>query len=75
VKGHKDRTSTFWNLPLEAQLAIQAYKLATAVQEKSSHGTDRGPMIPESGCQLVKEIKLSQVITVAEFEADVAKKN
>jgi hypothetical protein len=28
VKGHQDRTTTFWNLPLEAQLNIQADKLA-----------------------------------------------
>jgi hypothetical protein len=55
VKGHQDRTTTFWNLPNEAQLNIQADKLATAFQETSSHGTDRGPMIPGSGCQLVME--------------------
>jgi hypothetical protein len=51
VKGHQDRTTTFWNLPLESQLNIQADKLATAFQEESSHGTHRGPIIPGSGCQ------------------------
>jgi hypothetical protein len=55
VKGHQDRTTHFWNLPLEAQLNTQADKRATALQEKSSHGTDGGPMIPGSGCQLVME--------------------
>jgi hypothetical protein len=52
VKGHEDRNTKFWNLP---QTNIQADKLATAFQEKSSHGTDRGPTIPGSGCQLVME--------------------
>jgi hypothetical protein len=55
VKGRQDRTTTFWNLPLEAQLNIQAEKVATALHEGPSHGTDRGPMIPGSGCPLVIE--------------------
>jgi hypothetical protein len=59
-EGPSDRTTKFWNLPLEAQLNVQADKLATAFQEESSHGTDRGPMIPGSGCQLVME---NQVIS------------
>jgi hypothetical protein len=53
VKGHQDRATNFWNLPLEAQLNIQADKLATAIQDTSMHGTDRGPMIHGSGCHSV----------------------
>jgi hypothetical protein len=49
VKDNQDRTTQFWNLPLEAQLNIQAHKLGTAFQEKSSHGMDCGPMIPGPG--------------------------
>jgi hypothetical protein len=58
-EGHQDRTATFWSLPLEAQLNKQVDKLGTAFQETSSHGTDRGPMIPWSGCQLVMEESLN----------------
>jgi hypothetical protein len=55
VKDHHHRTTHFWSIPLEAQLSTQADKLATAFQEKSRQGTDRGQMIPRSGCQLVME--------------------
>jgi hypothetical protein len=55
VKGHQDRTTTSRNLPLEAPLNIQADKLATAFQEESSHGKNRGPVISGSGCQLVMD--------------------
>jgi hypothetical protein len=50
VKGQQDRTTNFRDLLLEAKLDMQADKLVTTFQEKSSHGTDRGPMIPGSGC-------------------------
>jgi hypothetical protein len=46
VKGNQDCSTHFWNRPLETQFNIQADKLATDFQEESSHGTDRGPIIP-----------------------------
>jgi hypothetical protein len=42
VKGHQDRTTNFWNLPLEAQLNIHTDKL---------YGS-------WSGCNLVMEIQV-----------------
>jgi ribonuclease HI len=52
VKGHQDLQGDVRDLPLPAKLNIEADKLATSFQHRTSHVEDRGPMIPGTGCHL-----------------------
>jgi hypothetical protein len=61
VKGRQDHTTHFWNPLPRKQNSIYKQTNSPPFQEKSSHGTDRGPMIPGSGCQLPVD-KENQVI-------------
>jgi hypothetical protein len=55
VKGHQDNLRDVRKLPFPSQLNVQADLLATTFQQASNHATDRGPLIPGTGCQVLIE--------------------
>jgi hypothetical protein len=53
--GHQDTLTDVRELPFPSQLNIQADLLATTFQRASDHATDRGPLMPGTGCQVLLE--------------------
>jgi hypothetical protein len=55
VKGHQDNLRDVRKLTFPSQLNVQADSLATTFQRASNHATDRGLLIPGTGCHVLIE--------------------
>jgi hypothetical protein len=55
VKGHHDNLRDVRELPFQSQLNVLVDLLATTFLRASNHATDRGPLMPGTGCQVLIE--------------------